>query len=114
MIAMLGDQREKRSRGVYVEFFGEKVPTTKGISMIAMKTGAPVVPVYLVREGFLRYRLVCSSPIKIERGRDIEGSVIENTRRVNSFLESLIVKYPDEWFWLHRRWGRRMDKRQKA
>ena len=53
IVAILGDQREKRSRGVFVELFGTKVPTSKGTAMIAMKTGAPVIPVYAVRKGFL-------------------------------------------------------------
>jgi KDO2-lipid IV(A) lauroyltransferase len=52
MVAILGDQREKRSKGVYVELFGEKVPTSKGVVMLAMRTGSPVMPVYLRREGF--------------------------------------------------------------
>jgi KDO2-lipid IV(A) lauroyltransferase len=106
IIAILGDQREKRSRGVYVDFFGEPVPTTKGIATIGMKTRAPVVPFYYVREGFLRYKIVCSAPIEMERKGDIEELIRKNTRKINAFLESIIVEHPDEWFWLHRRWGR--------
>ncbi|OPY79638.1 MAG: Lipid A biosynthesis lauroyl acyltransferase [Syntrophorhabdus sp. PtaU1.Bin153] len=107
IIAILGDQREKRSRGVYVDFFGEPVPTTKGIATIGMKTRAPVVPFYYVREGFLKYRIVCSAPIEMERKGDIEELIRKNTRKINAFLESIIVEHPDEWFWLHRRWGRK-------
>jgi len=107
IIAILGDQREKRSRGVYVEFFGESVPTNKGIATIGMKTGTPVVPFYYIREGFLRYRIVCSAPIEMERKGDIEELIRKNTRKINAFLESIIVEHPDEWFWLHRRWGRK-------
>ena len=107
VIGILADQREKRSRGVLVELFGEKVPTSKGIAAIAMKTGAPVVPMYFVREGFLRYRIVWSEPIEMERRGDIEELIYRNTRKINAFLESIILKYPDEWFWVHRRWGRR-------
>ncbi|HOT43216.1 MAG TPA: lysophospholipid acyltransferase family protein [Syntrophorhabdaceae bacterium] len=106
IVAVLADQREKRSRGVYVEFFGEKVPTNRGVAVVAMKTGAPVIPVYLVREGFLRYRVVCTSPIDIERKGNIDELVEVNLRKINSFLESIILEAPDEWFWVHRRWGR--------
>jgi Kdo2-lipid IVA lauroyltransferase/acyltransferase len=107
IIGILADQREKRSRGVFVELFGEKVPTTKGIAAIGMKTGAPVIPMYFVREGFLKYRVVWDEPIEMERKGNIEELIYKNTRKINAFLETIILKYPDEWFWVHRRWGRK-------
>jgi len=106
IVAILGDQREKRSRGVFVELFGEKVPTSKGIVMLAMRTGSPMVPVYLRREGFLRYTMVYSKPIEIERKGNIEDLVYKNARKVNAFLESLVEEHPEEWFLVHRRFGR--------
>jgi Kdo2-lipid IVA lauroyltransferase/acyltransferase len=106
IVAILGDQREKRSRGVWVDFFGHEVPTNKGIATIAMKTGAPVIPFYFVRRGFLRYVIVCNKPLEMERRGNIEELVRRNTRRINAFLESIITEQPDEWFWVHRRWGR--------
>lgn len=105
IVGILADQREKRSKGVFVELFGEKVSTNKGIAMIGMKTGSPVVPMYLVREGFLRYRVIWNPPIEMERKGEIEDLVYRNTRKINAFLESIILKKPDEWFWVHRRWG---------
>jgi KDO2-lipid IV(A) lauroyltransferase len=107
LVAILSDQREKRSRGVFVELFGTKVPTSKGTAMIAMKTGAPVIPVYAVRKGFLSYTIVCANPIEMERTGNIEELVEKNTRKINVFLETIIREYPDEWFWVHSRWGRR-------
>lgn len=107
IIAILGDQREKRSRGVFVEFFGEKVPTTRGVAAIAMKTGTPVLPCYPLRRGFMRYTIVCGAPLDFQRKGDINELVHENTRKMNAFLESIILKNPDEWFWVHRRWGRK-------
>jgi Kdo2-lipid IVA lauroyltransferase/acyltransferase len=105
IVAILADQREKRSRGVFVELFGEKVSTSKGIAAIGMKTGVPVIPMYFVREGFLRYRVVWNEPIEMERKGDIEELIYKNTRKINAFLETIILKHPDEWFWVHRRWG---------
>ncbi len=106
IIGILGDQREKRSKGVYVDFFGEPVPTNRGIATISMRTGVPVVPFHFVRQGFLRYRIVCSPPIEIERKGNIEELIHRNTRKINAFLETLIIQDPSEWFWVHRRWGR--------
>jgi Kdo2-lipid IVA lauroyltransferase/acyltransferase len=107
IVAILADQREKRSKAVFVDFFGRKAPTSKGIAMIGMKTGAPVVPVYYRREGFLRYAIVCTPPLTMERKGNIEELISLNTRKINEFLESIIRERPEEWFWLHRRWARK-------
>jgi Kdo2-lipid IVA lauroyltransferase/acyltransferase len=113
LVAILGDQREKRSRGVFVELFGTKVPTSKGTAMIAMKTGAPVIPIYAVRKGFLRYTIVCANPIEMERTGNIGELVEKNTRKINAFLETIIKQYPDEWFWVHSRWERRSKEKNQ-
>ena len=104
IVAILGDQREKSSRGVFVDFFGTKVSTSKGLAAIGMKTGAAVIPVYAVRKGFLRYHFVCGAPIRMERKGNIEELIEKNMRKVNAVLEGIVTEYPDEWFWVHRRW----------
>jgi len=115
IVAILGDQREKSSRGVFVEFFGTKVPTSKGTTMIAMKTGAPVIPVYAIRKGFLRYTFVCGNPLKMERTGNIGELIEKNTRKINAFLETIIKEYPDEWFWVHKRWRKsRRNRNQQS
>jgi len=42
-----------------------------------------------------------------EREGDIEELIEKNTRKINAFLEDIIRAYPDEWFWVHQRWGRK-------
>lgn len=106
MVAILGDQREKRSKAVFVEFFGEKVPTSKGIVALAMRTGAPILPIYMRREGFLRYTVVYGKPIEIERKGNIEELIHRNARKINAFLEDIVKADPSEWFLVHRRFGR--------
>lgn len=107
MVAFLGDQREKRSKGVWVDLFGQKVPTSKGIVMIAMKTGAPVIPIYARRDGFLRYTIVYNEPIDIERkGAPMDELIARNARKINAFLEGIVAENPSEWFLVHRRFGR--------
>ena len=43
----------------------------------------------------------------MERTGNIGELIEKNTRKINAFLETIIKQYPDEWFWVHRRWGRR-------
>jgi Kdo2-lipid IVA lauroyltransferase/acyltransferase len=107
LVAFLGDQREKRSKAVWVELFGEKVPTSKGIVALAMKTGAPVIPIYSRRDGFLRYTVLADEPLVMERtGANKDELIYRNARRVNAVLERVVAARPEEWFLVHRRFGR--------
>jgi KDO2-lipid IV(A) lauroyltransferase len=107
LIGILIDQRAKRSRGVWTDFFGKKAPTHPGLAVLALKTGAPVVPVFMIRDGFQKHRLMIKEPLKIIHTGDIKKDVEANTQLFNNTLESMIRQYPDQWFWIHRRWERK-------
>ncbi len=106
-VGILIDQRAKRSEGVWVDFFGKKAPTTPSLAVLSMRTGAPVLPVFMVREGFERHRVLIQEPLEMIDSGDVKGDVETNTQRINHTLESVIRRYPDQWFWVHRRWERK-------
>jgi KDO2-lipid IV(A) lauroyltransferase len=107
VVGILIDQRAKRSEGIWADFFGRKAPTTPGLAVLAMKTGAPIVPVFMVRDGFQTHRLIVKEPLELIRTGDIKKDVEANTQLFNHTLESMIRQYPDQWFWVHRRWERK-------
>jgi KDO2-lipid IV(A) lauroyltransferase len=107
VVGILIDQRAKRSKGVWAEFFGRKAPTTPGLAALALKTEAPVVPVFMVRNGFQKHRLIIKKPLELINTGDIKKDVEANTQLFNQTLESMIRQYPDQWFWVHRRWERK-------
>jgi len=107
VVGILIDQRAKRSEGIWADFFGRKAPTTPGLAALAMKTGAPVLPVFMVRDGFQGHRLIIKEPLDLIRTGDIKKDVEANTELFNRVLESMIRQYPDQWFWVHRRWERK-------
>ncbi|NWG02430.1 MAG: lysophospholipid acyltransferase family protein [Syntrophaceae bacterium] len=107
IVGILIDQRAKRSEGVWADFFKRKAPTTPALAVLAMKTGAPVVPVFLIRNGFQKHRLIIKAPLELIRTGDIKRDVEANTQLFNDTLESMIRQYPDQWFWIHRRWERK-------
>jgi KDO2-lipid IV(A) lauroyltransferase len=107
IVGILIDQRAKRSEGVWADFFGKKAPTTPGLAVLAMKTGAPVVPVFMVRDGFGKHRMIIQDPLELVHTGDIKKDVEANTQLFNHTLESMIRQYPDQWFWVHRRWERK-------
>jgi lauroyl/myristoyl acyltransferase len=77
------------------------------LAVLAMRTGVPVIPVFMVREGFHRHRVLIRSPLEIVQSGDVRRDVETNTLRINQTLESVIRLYPDQWFWVHRRWERK-------
>ncbi len=107
MVGILFDQRGKRSKGIWANFFGRKVPTTSGLAVMALKSGAPVLPVYMVRNGFQKHRLIVKEPLPLICTGDFRKDVEANTQLFNDTLEAIIRQYPDQWLWIHRRWERK-------
>jgi KDO2-lipid IV(A) lauroyltransferase len=109
LVGIMIDQRAKRRRAVWVEFFGKKAPTTPGLAVMAIRSGAPVVPVFMVRNGFQKHRLLVQDPIELVLTGDMHKDVEINMQRFTRVLESMILQYPDQWIWIHRRWERKRD-----
>lgn len=103
LVGVLLDQNVDWYDGVFVDFFGHPACTNKGLALLAMKTGAPVVPGFLMREG-RTFRAVFRPEIPLIRTGDRTKDIETNTQRYNDALEALIREYPDQWFWVHRRW----------
>jgi KDO2-lipid IV(A) lauroyltransferase len=107
IVAVLMDQSSLRREGVPVELFGIKTYTSKGPALLALRAQCPVVGAFLVREAQGKHRLIVSREIPVRRTGNLPRDIEENTRLFNRMLESYIRRYPDHWFWLHRRWKRR-------
>jgi len=90
--------------GVYVDFFGRMVPTFKGPVILAMRTGAPILPVFIVREDRSKHRLIIEPPLDLDLTGDKERDIFTNLARLSKISESYIRRYPDQWWWIHRRW----------
>jgi len=109
-VGILFDQNTTRSEGVFAEFFGIPAATTPSIALFALRTGAAVVPGFLIWDAELqKHRLRLDPPVELISTGDLERDVLENTRRFNGILESYIRRYPDQWLWIHRRWKTRPE-----
>jgi KDO2-lipid IV(A) lauroyltransferase len=107
LVGILIDQRAKRSEGVWVDFFGKKAPSTPALAVLAMRTKAPVLPVFMIRNGYQKHRLIIQGPLQLVETGDVKKDVETNTQLLHDTLESMIRQYPDQWFWVHRRWERK-------
>ena len=90
--------------GIAVEFFGEKAGTYRSLASIAQHTGIPVVPAAGFRLKNGRHVLEFHEPIVWHDQGSSQQSIYHNTRRYNQALEKMILAYPEQWMWLHRRW----------
>lgn len=103
MVVLLMDQNVDWYEGVFVDFMGHRACTSKGLALLALKTGAPVVPVFMVREksGF---RAEFGPEIFTVKTGDKQKDIEINTQEYNRVIENFIRRYPDQWFWVHQRW----------
>jgi KDO2-lipid IV(A) lauroyltransferase len=106
MITYLADQDARRD-GVFVDFFGRPASTLRGPALLAMRTGCPVLPGFLIREGVDRHRAVFGELMWPDRSRGAGAGVHDLTQRFTRLLEDYVRRYPDNYFWMHRRWKTR-------
>jgi KDO2-lipid IV(A) lauroyltransferase len=102
-VAVLIDQHMQSADAVYVDFFNRPAATTSALAALAMKTGAPVVPVFALPLSGGRFRMVYEHPVAPPAG-DGEQAIREFTQRCTDVLEMYVRRYPDLWLWMHRRW----------
>ncbi len=103
LVLLLMDQNVDWYEGVFIDFMGHRACTSKGLALLALKTGAPVIPVFMVREksGF---RAEFGPEIFTVKTGDKQKDIEINTQEYNRVIESFIRRYPDQWFWVHQRW----------
>lgn len=105
-IAILIDQDTKvKSR--FVDFFGMKAATPIGATVLALRTGAAVVPtyVYLDKDGKQHMHILPEIPLVFTG--DEENDLLINTQNFTTFTEQIVREHPDQWVWMHERWKTR-------
>lgn len=106
-VGILIDQRVKRKEGIEVPFFGRPAWTSPLLARLVLRTGAPVVPIFGYAEPKGRYRFVARPPILAPEGvEETDETVAELTRRYLEATEAEILRQPEGWMWMHRRWKR--------
>lgn len=98
------DQYARRPEGIEVEFFGQAAGTYKSMAVIAMATGAPVIPAASWRETDGTHVLKFFPPLEPIMDDDVGQEISKNTRAYNRALELSIIRHPEQWWWVHRRW----------
>jgi len=107
-VGILMDTNMTPPQGVFVDFFGLAACTGSGLARVAMKTGAAVLPGFLLwDEANRRYVLRFGAQIPLAATGDVEADVLANTAAFTKEIEGYVRQYPDQWLWVHRRWKTR-------
>ncbi|MBF0570569.1 MAG: lysophospholipid acyltransferase family protein [Candidatus Omnitrophica bacterium] len=108
LLVILLDQNTGSKSGVYVDFFGQKAGTATGPIIFAMRTGAPLLPIFTLRKGDSdMHTLVIEKHFYLEQKATDEETIQYNVQKLTNIIEGYIRKYPAEWGWMHRRWKSR-------
>jgi KDO2-lipid IV(A) lauroyltransferase len=98
------DQHARGKDGLPVEFFGHPAGTFRSVAIIALATGAPVVPAASWREDDGSFVLRFEQPLPVIDCEDTNEAIRRNSRAYNAALEQMILRRPEQWWWAHRRW----------
>jgi KDO2-lipid IV(A) lauroyltransferase len=107
-VGILMDTNMTPPQGLFVPFFGIPACTASGLARVASKTGAAVLPGFLLwEESKHGYVLHFYPELALASTGDPEADAAANTALFTATLESAIRNYPTQWLWMHRRWKTR-------
>jgi KDO2-lipid IV(A) lauroyltransferase len=107
-VGILMDTNMTPPQGVFVDFFGRQACTASGLARVALKTGAAVLPGFVLWEpAEQKYVLRFGQELILERTGNTEADILAATQQCTQAIEAWIRRYPDQWLWIHRRWKTR-------
>jgi KDO2-lipid IV(A) lauroyltransferase len=103
IVALVADERKKYD-GIPVPFFGKEALTTPGPAVLALRTGAPIVPSFIIDHRPNRYTVQILPPLPVTKTGDYKADIYRLTEQINHVIEDYIRRYPDLWAWTNKRW----------
>lgn len=102
-VAIMIDQHIQNADAVMVDFFNRPAATTNALAALALRTGAPVIPVFALPLPGGKIRMVYEHPVEPPPA-DSPDPIKEYTQRCTDVLEMYVRRHPQLWLWMHRRW----------
>lgn len=102
-VAILIDQ-DTIVKSRFVNFFGMPASTPVGAAILAMKTGASVVPTYIFLDRDWKQHMHILPELPLVQTGDDEADMIANTQLYTNVTEQIIRQHPEQWVWMHERW----------
>ncbi len=104
IVGILLDQNVSWQEGEFVPFMGRTACANKGLALMAMKTGSPVLPIFALQQPDGKYLIYIGEEVKVVDTGDKTADIATNTHAFTKKIEEQVIKYPEQWFWFHRRW----------
>lgn len=113
-VAVIIADEYRSGRGVSVPLFGRTVFARRGPATLALRTGAAVIPVSLVRDEKSNLKLIIEPELELLRTHKGKSEIRENTLRMTQWLEKTVRAFPDQWNWMNVHWHDDSDRRPAA
>ena len=104
IVVYVFDQHASGNEGIPVDFFGHPAGTFKSLAILALSTGAPVIPAHSWREPDGSHVLRFEPPLPLVECEDVGEAIRRNSRAYNVALERMLLRHPEQWIWMHKRW----------
>src|SRR5690606_38194739 len=106
IVVSVFDQFSMPQFGIDSEFFGHPALTFKSLAVLAQFTGAPVIPASSWRESDGGHVLLFEPPVEVPTEGRTKDILQKSTKRFNEAVERIILRHPEQWIWMHKRWKR--------
>jgi len=103
IIGLVADQDAKQ-RGIFVDFLGQSSSTAVGPAVFHLRSGAPIIFCIAIRRDYGKFDVYINPPFEVVDGPVTDEKIRNITETHVTELEKCVLKYPEQWFWTHRRW----------
>jgi KDO2-lipid IV(A) lauroyltransferase len=113
IVCLIADEKKRRSE-IDVEFFGVPAPTAMGPAILSLRTGAPIMPIFIVRNEDLSHQVFIEPHLKYNPNGNINEDIYIITTAYTKVIEKYVRMYPNQWSWINNRWKKRNKKHLKT
>ena len=103
IICLITDEHKRRG-GVKVDFFGQDSPTAMGPAIFSLRTGAAIIPMFIIRQKDDTHKIIIEPPLEFNLTGNQAEDILHITSTFTERIEWYVRTYPTQWFWLNRRW----------
>lgn len=104
LIGVLGDQDAGKTEGILLPFFNRVTSVPTGAFELALRTGAVILPCFMVRTEGIRHEIYVGEPLAEDPTQEPAVRVESQVKQYLSILEDFIRRFPHQWLWENKRW----------
>jgi|GEM_PF-845414 len=103
IVHLISDERKKRD-GIVAPFFGRPALTAADPAVLSLRTGSPIIPIFIYEHARYKHTIEINPPIEAENTGDYHRDIYLLTEKANQAIADSIRKHPDQWAWTNPRW----------